>query len=51
MFVGRRFSDKDLIGYAFAFEQATQVQNQSKPVVHPTIDISLVDGSKIETEL
>lgn len=39
MFVGRRFSEEVLLGFAFAFEQATQVGKYRQPYIQPTADL------------
>ena len=38
---GRRFSEEKLIGYAYAFEQATMFVRQSKQnmIIHSTVDL------------
>ncbi|KAL2062102.1 hypothetical protein VTL71DRAFT_6368 [Oculimacula yallundae] len=39
-FIGAKWSEESLIGYAYAFEQRTQVRSQIKPHIAPTKQLS-----------
>ena len=43
-FIGRAWSEADLIGYAYAYEQRTQVRNQRLPYLVPNVELSDVVG-------
>ena len=42
--MGRAWSEADLIGYAYAFEQRTMVRNQVQPYLVPTTELVNVVG-------
>ncbi|CZS91484.1 hypothetical protein WAI453_011713 [Rhynchosporium graminicola] len=43
-FIGAKWSEASLIGYAYAFEQRTKVRCQIKPYIAPTIQLADVVG-------
>ena len=43
-FIGRAWSEADLIGYAYAFEQRTMVRNLVQPYLVPTTELVNVVG-------
>ncbi|KAL8872714.1 MAG: hypothetical protein Q9174_001701 [Haloplaca sp. 1 TL-2023] len=45
-FLGPAFSEADLIGYAYAFEQRTMVRNQVQPYLVPQLELSQVVGRR-----
>ena len=42
--MGRAWSEADLIGYAYAFEQRTMVRDQVQPYLVPTVELVNVVG-------
>ena len=43
-FLGRKWSEEALIGYAYAFEQMTHVREKGKPLILPTTELDLWSG-------
>jgi hypothetical protein len=43
-FLGAKWSEEKLIGYAYAFEQATKVREKGKPYLVPTIELQNIVG-------
>ena len=43
-FIGRAFSEADLIGFAYAFEQRTQVRNKVQPYITANTELVNVVG-------
>ncbi|KAF2231151.1 amidase signature enzyme [Viridothelium virens] len=39
-FLGRRFSEAQLIGFAYAYEQRTMIRNQEQPYIVPNIELA-----------
>ena len=46
-FIGRAWSEADLIGYAYAFEQRTMVRDQVQPYLVPKTELANVIGVQI----
>ncbi|KAL4900657.1 hypothetical protein BDW74DRAFT_188091 [Aspergillus multicolor] len=44
--IGRPFDEQNLIGYAYAFEQQTQIRQKLRPVVRPTVELKDVMARK-----
>jgi len=44
-FMGAKFSEADLIGFAYAYEQRTMHRNDVQPYLVPNIEISDIVGS------
>jgi len=44
-FLGQPWSEADLIGYAYAFEQRTMVRNKVQPYIVPTTELVNVVGT------
>jgi amidase len=44
-FMGPKFSEADLIGFAYAYEQRTMHRNEVQPYIVPNIEISNVVGA------
>ncbi|MCJ1350501.1 MAG: hypothetical protein MMC33_000482 [Icmadophila ericetorum] len=44
-FMGTAFSEADLIGYAYAYEQRTMVRNKVQPYIVPNTELSSIVGS------
>ena len=45
-FIGRAWSEADLIGYAYAFEQRTMVRDQVQPYLVPMTELPNVIGAQ-----
>ena len=43
--MGTAFSEADLIGYAYAYEQRTMVRNKVQPYIVPNTELSSIVGS------
>ena len=48
-FMGEKWSEYDLIGYAYAYEQRSKVRNQVQPYLVPNIELSDVVGNPVYT--
>jgi len=48
-FIGRKFSEEALIGYAYAFEQATLAGQNAEPLYKPTIQLQDIQKMKLAT--
>ncbi len=44
-FLGRKWSEASLIGYAYAYEQRTQTRNKVQPYLVPNIELTSVIGA------
>ncbi|KAJ9644015.1 hypothetical protein H2201_006654 [Coniosporium apollinis] len=44
-FLGRKFSEASLIGYAYAYEQRTKARNDVRPYILPTTELSNIVGA------
>lgn len=45
-FIGQAWSEADLIGYAYAFEQRTMVRDQVQPYLVPKTELANVIGAQ-----
>ena len=50
-FIGRAWSEAELIGYAYAYEQRTMVRNTVLPYIQPNIELSDVVGANSSTKI
>ena len=46
-FIGAKWSEESLIGFAYAFEQRTQIRSTIKPYIAPTIQLADVVGIEV----
>ena len=49
-FMGRKWSEEKLIGYAYAFEQRTKVREKIRPVIFPKTELSDRMGSGMRVQ-